>query len=414
MIATSWSRVTSAVALRHTALPLRMTTTLSVRPSTSVSRWVIKIVATPRLLTFTSSACSCSTRSAGSADVGSSSISTRRSVLLIARAISTICCWASDSRDTSESGEIPLPGKASSSAAALRSFIAARRPIRRSLPNSTRKFSNTRRFVHSDSSWCTVRIPRSWASRGEKRLRSTGSPPMVRRPVSAETSPVARRMSVLLPAPLGPITPTTCPGATAKLMSSTARVMPNDLLTRSTSIAQAATPTSVASRTVSDSLDIALLLIRLVSGLKCWLSSAPAVHSRGGRPGPGSLLFEQVRLDPRVVVHLRRNRIHRDALVVGQDLRGDGEELHLQVVLDLHTMRHVHCQPERSRADRRVGGGRLARVGPLGELLSPPLELIPTVPEVDQRGRQVRRRECLRDAVATTVHDDAVDLRQRR
>src|SRR5919198_3322445 len=78
-------------------------------------------------------------------------------------------------------------------------------------------------------------------------MRCGGKPAMSRSqrriaPASGTRAPVIRLKSVVLPDPLGPITPTSSPSSTAKLTSLTARTPPNAFETRSTSRRVSARP----------------------------------------------------------------------------------------------------------------------------------------------------------------------------
>ena len=88
-------------------------------------------------------------------------------------------------------------------------------------------FSATSRWGKSAYDWNTMEMPR----------RAGGSPvtsasPIVMRPDVSVSRPATRRSVVDLPQPDGPSSTTSVPTAASKLTSSTARVAPQDLVTR--------------------------------------------------------------------------------------------------------------------------------------------------------------------------------------
>ena len=99
-----------------------------------------------------------------------------------------------------------------------RSVTHDRREARRSLP--ARMFSSTLTSSNSSSDWNERRSPSRarWVAFSRSRRRSS------RRidPRVAGTKPVTASIRVVLPAPLGPIRPTTSPGLTSMVTSSTA------------------------------------------------------------------------------------------------------------------------------------------------------------------------------------------------
>ena len=101
-----------------------------------------------------------------------------------------------------------------------------RRGTRRSLWRSaaTRRLSSTVRSSNSSSD-CHVR-PSPARARWCGASDSMSRPSKRTRPAIG-TNPVSPSMNVVLPAPLGPISPTICPSATSRSTPSTARSPPN-------------------------------------------------------------------------------------------------------------------------------------------------------------------------------------------
>ena len=112
-------------------------------------------------------------------------------------------------------------------------------PDRRPRPEGCREPSSPR----------TARRP---ATNGRSR-RAPGAPPTSRRstsppkrtdPADGAVNPVTTSSSVVLPAPFGPIRPTTSPGSTAKLISSSATTPPNRTVMSATSSRAGSPPPS--------------------------------------------------------------------------------------------------------------------------------------------------------------------------
>src|SRR5437870_8629793 len=93
-------------------------------------------------------------------------------------------------------------------------------------PTST--LSNTVSPLKSRTPWNVRAIPLAGSSGGARRL--TAGPSGRRRPPSARGCREMRLMSVVLPAPFGPMSPKACPAATARSTRSTAWTPPKVLL----------------------------------------------------------------------------------------------------------------------------------------------------------------------------------------
>ena len=89
-----------------------------------------------------------------------------------------------------------------------------------------KKFSATERLVQSDSSWCTMRMPRRCASPVSYRANGNGSPSKAMPPRVGGTAPLRMRISVDLPAPLRPTRPITSPGIATRSIPALASVGP--------------------------------------------------------------------------------------------------------------------------------------------------------------------------------------------
>ena len=102
------------------------------------------------------------------------------------------------------------------------SALPSRARRKRSAPIIT--FSSTVRRSNSPTPWSVRAIP-SPASRSGL-IRASDSPRQRRVPESGATNPQIRLNSVVLPAPLGPITPTTSPPPTSSDTPSSAVIPP--------------------------------------------------------------------------------------------------------------------------------------------------------------------------------------------
>src|SRR5262249_44097440 len=85
------------------------------------------------------------------------------------------------------------------------------------------------RLGQSDSSWNTQRMPSACALAGWL-APSIARPSSVKAPASGSTTPISTFISVLLPAPLWPIRPSSSPRLSSRSTAFNASTGPNDLL----------------------------------------------------------------------------------------------------------------------------------------------------------------------------------------
>src|SRR6266436_5175254 len=167
-----------------------------------------------------------STRVCGARPTAGSSRSNRGGRAAIVRTISTIRCSPPESRDARSSARPPSLMRLRRPRARSTAARSARRADRRPKTMETRlpptsacspasTFSSTVRWPHSPPFWNVRRTPLSAISCG--RSLSSRSPFSSMRPVASGTRPVIALKSVVFPAPFGPITATTSPGATSRL-----------------------------------------------------------------------------------------------------------------------------------------------------------------------------------------------------
>ena len=161
-------RVSKGSAAKH---PLRSTEMRSEMVITSYSLWLIKTMDFPSSVI----ACSVSKRSSTSCGartaVGSSMISTSASRYSILR-ISTRCCSPTESCQILAPGATLRPNRSSN--AAIRSSYSGSRIKKRGSSSPSRMFSVTVSEGTSMKCWCTMPMPCSMASRGER--KETGCP----------------------------------------------------------------------------------------------------------------------------------------------------------------------------------------------------------------------------------------------
>src|SRR6058998_4315119 len=148
-------------------------------------------------------------------------------------------------------------------------------------------------------------------------------------PPSGTRAPVIRLKSVVLPDPLGPMTPISSPSATAKLTSLTARTPPNAFETRSTSRRVSARP----------------------RGPSPLAERRRRIDERGGGgvPGPDQLLPA---VDP-----LDEHRVD-DAGAVGAELHRADDRRHVgrrDRVADSVAIERARLADRRRSEERRVG-----------------------------------------------------------
>ena len=105
-------------------------------------------------------------------------------------------------------------------------------------------FSSTLTSSKSSSDWKERRIPNR--ARFVAFSRSIRRPSRAIAPPEARTNPVTASMRVVLPAPLGPMRPTTSPGATESDTPSTATTEPKRTVSPSTASVAPATGTTSA------------------------------------------------------------------------------------------------------------------------------------------------------------------------
>ena len=171
---------------------------------------------------------------------GSSSSSSRGAVMS-ARASSSSLRWPPDSTRAGRAGQRAEPHEVDQLARPLPQRALARPPPRRaaaSWPRSARRADPGRRASRSPapssprmgagSGTCA---PRRRAGRGGAAARRAGGPPRAIRPAVGRSAPAIRLNTVVLPAPLGPMSPVIVPGRTRKETSSTARWPPKRRVT---------------------------------------------------------------------------------------------------------------------------------------------------------------------------------------
>ena len=208
--------------------PWISTSTRSASCSTSESTWELTITVRPSAPRRRKRSTRC-TRCTGSAPLrGSSSTSTGGSVT---RAAATLARWRipllNPARRRSAAGSMSTESSARSAAPRRRPRRGGRR---RSAPAGGRSAGRGRPRPPG------TRAMRRWTSRSVR-----GSRPSTRtRPVFTPIRPVMARMSVLLPAPLGPSSPVT-PGPNEQASSDSATFWPNQTDAWSTSTVASAT-----------------------------------------------------------------------------------------------------------------------------------------------------------------------------
>src|SRR5438132_242324 len=134
-----------------------------------------------------------------------------------------------------------MPSSSSTDAAAARSSRRAGARVRASLSVPVAKLgwkapssvSRTVRVGNRRASWNERARPRRARRYGSSRVTST--PPRTTRPLSSDAKPETASSRVVLPAPLGPMMPTTSPGRTGRSTPSTATTPPKRTRTPVTS-----------------------------------------------------------------------------------------------------------------------------------------------------------------------------------
>src|SRR5882724_650757 len=203
-------------------------------PSWSATiRWASSMI-TRMLCSMTTSArppaCSSRTRRTSPGMVAwstppvTSSSSSSRGRVASARASSRRLRCPVDSPRAWASTRSARPTEASAWCAASRATATS--AVLRNAPTMT--FSRTVMSENGRSFWKVRATPRCAISSGRSRV--TSAPSRLTRPASARWKPVTRSKSVDLPAPFGPITPTSSPGATANETSRLAITPPKRLV----------------------------------------------------------------------------------------------------------------------------------------------------------------------------------------
>ncbi len=108
--------------------------------------------------------------------------------------------------------------------------VSAFARLKRAAPTIT--FSSSVRFSNSPTPWSVRAIPRRVRRCG--RIRVIDSPLQLSEPASGATKPQITLNSVVLPAPFGPITPSTSPAWTSSETPSSATTPPNRTVTSRT------------------------------------------------------------------------------------------------------------------------------------------------------------------------------------
>ena len=130
-----------------------------------------------------------------------------------ARQIETACRWPPERRRTREPTAGTLTARVETISSALvriaRRLRNATGPNLRTSSRLRNRFCHTVRSSTSARFWCTVSIPASLASCGDRKF--TVSPSKEIAPESGECTPLTQRISVDLPAPLSPTMAVTSP-----------------------------------------------------------------------------------------------------------------------------------------------------------------------------------------------------------
>ena len=209
-------RMTSSAGPCSTTAPSSTTATSSASARTSSRSWVTitAVRSPPRRRSARTRRISAAT-STSSADRGSSSRTTLGSTAS-ARARATRCCCPPESCAGRRSARSSHPTSASSRRAPSRAR-ARGTPAERG-PNAT--FSAALRWGKSSGSWARDTTPRACGGTNRSSPVSPASartrPPTRTVPELGRTSPDSRPRSVDFPAPLGPRTARTRPGATSR------------------------------------------------------------------------------------------------------------------------------------------------------------------------------------------------------
>ena len=210
----SRSSVASWGVRSATSLPLRSTRIRSLTARTSSSRWPMNSTVPFRSATCRARPRTISASTGPSAEVGSSRISSF-GALPQALAISISCLVGTGSARTSrltppnDRGSRPMSRSISSASArvAARSTRPPRLACLGRRPSS--RFSATESWPTSGNSWETMAMPSRAAASVDPGARCTPSISMS--PPSGCTEPASAPISVDLPAPFSPTTPTTSP-----------------------------------------------------------------------------------------------------------------------------------------------------------------------------------------------------------
>ena len=226
---TSCSTVASAPRNWATRRPRRSTWMLSDTSSTSGMLWLISTTATPWSATRRTSSSTLPVWRTPRAAVGSS-----MKITLLAhiteRQIATLCFWPPDSAPTGASRSFTsVPMRVNASPACSRIALRSSTPRRPRIPGlSSSRPANVFSAGPSSGararSWYTVSIPRSRARVGEP--SSTSSPSSRIVPRSSPTAPDRILTSVLLPAPLSPMSAVTSPASASKSTSRSTSTCP--------------------------------------------------------------------------------------------------------------------------------------------------------------------------------------------
>ena len=140
-----------------------------------------------------------------------------------------------------------------------------------------RMFSSTLTSSNSSSDWNERRNPLRARLAGDHLV--IGLSPRLIRACAGFTKPVTASMIVVLPAPLGPMSPTTSPGCTSKLTSSTATTPPKRTVRSATVSAAGGTGSGASARSGASSR---LARSDAVEGRSV---AARASRTRRSRPG---------------------------------------------------------------------------------------------------------------------------------
>ena len=147
---------------------------------------------------------------------------TRRDLRLSALAISTSCCWASDSRATGVVGENVAPSRSRNGWTALLQLVVVDQLQKAVLPRlaADEDVGGDVRLSKRLSSWWTKAMPAAIDSATVSDECATPSISMV--PRSGSITPPRIFIRVDLPAPFSPTRPMTSPGRTSMLKSASA------------------------------------------------------------------------------------------------------------------------------------------------------------------------------------------------